>query len=72
MDAIATRIGDWYMPEGGPVASSVRVVLLDEKGLRLRRMHVSYSGEEFFMTTEAWGKSQWVPVPDGTQLAFLG
>lgn len=65
------RIGEWYMPEGGPVASSVRVVAVEEKGLRVRRVHVSYGGEEFFLTWEAWGQSKWRPVPEGTQLAFV-
>ena len=65
------RVGDWYMPDRGPVASSIRVVAVEERGLRVRRCHVSYGGEEFFLTWEAWGQSRWVLVPSGTQLAFL-
>ena len=65
------RIGDWYMPSRGPVSSSIRVVAVDERGLRLRRCHVSYNGEEFFLTWDAWRQSKWVLVPEGTQLAFV-
>ena len=65
------RVGEWYMPDGGPVASSVRVVTVEANGLRLRRCHVSYGGEEFFLTMEAWEQSRWRPVPEGTQLAFM-
>ena len=65
------RLGDWYMPQGGPVSSSIRVVKLEEKGLRARRCHLSCNGEEFFLAWEMWNKSKWVLVPEGTQLAFL-
>jgi hypothetical protein len=63
--------GMWLRPQGLPVSSSVRVIETKDEGVRVRRMHLSYNGEEFFLTWDALAGSKWEPVPSGAQLAFL-
>jgi len=65
------RLGDYLMPDGGPVSSAIRVITVNDQGYRFRRCHPSYNGEEFFMSKEALTRSHWVELPIGTQLLLF-
>lgn len=65
------RAGSYLMPNSGVVDSSIRVIEVNDKGLRFRRCHQYYNGEEFFLSNEVLVKSNWVAVPVGTQLVLF-
>jgi hypothetical protein len=65
------HIGSQLMPDGGPLNSSIKIISVNEQGFRFRRCHSYYNGEEFFLTRDALIKSQWILVPEGTQLLLF-
>jgi hypothetical protein len=65
------NIGSYLMPDGCSASSSIRVIEVQEQGFRFRRCHSYYNGEEFFLSREALGRSQWVLVPAGMQLMLF-
>ena len=71
MNAAVIVKGTVLMPERGNMGSAIQCLSADEKGFRFRRLHVSYGGEEFFLTPQALATSQWVECPMGSQLRFL-
>ncbi len=64
------KVGDWFMPDGGKISSSIRVVEVQPVGFKVKRVHLSYDGEEFFVATKMMTDSKWVQVPLGSQLSF--
>jgi len=65
-----TKIGNWYMPENGPIHSSIKVISSSEQGLKLKRMNLNHV-DEFFMNWKGWEDSLWVEVPSYSQLQFI-
>jgi len=65
------QIGTYLIPNTCPVSSAIKVIEVQDKGLRFRRCHSYYNGEEFFLTKSALVKSKWIVVPEGTQLVLL-
>jgi hypothetical protein len=68
------KISDCYMPPGGPVASGVKVVNLDDNYIYLRRLHICYADNperDYKLRWDAWNTSNWQPVPIGEQLRFI-
>lgn len=65
------RVGDYLMPSGGPVNSSIRVIEINERGFRFRRINLFHQGEEFFLSRDLLMRSNWTIVPVGTQLPLL-
>lgn len=63
--------GSVLIPDRGNTGSAIQCLSVDEKGFRFRRMHLSYGGEEFFLTRQALATSQWVECPIDSQLRFL-
>jgi len=63
--------GSYLMPTGGPVESAIRIIEVKEQGFRFRRCNSYYNGEEFFLSRDALIKSQWVIVPERTQLLLF-
>ena len=54
----------------GRMGSAIQCISVAEQGLRFRRMNVQYNREEFFLTAQALGNSQWEIAPQGCQLRF--
>ena len=69
------HVGAHLMPDGLPedvaVGSAIKLIEVQEKGFRFRRIHLYYNGEEFFLTKEALIKTQWIFVPIGMQLVLF-
>ena len=65
------QVGSYLMPNGGKAGSAIRLIEINDKGFRFRRCHSYYNGEEFFLNKETLIKSNWVLVPEGTQLELL-
>ena len=65
------QVGSYLMPNGGKACSAIRLIEINDKGFRFRRCHSYYNGEEFFLNQETLVKSNWVLVPEGTQLELL-
>jgi hypothetical protein len=65
------KVGDYFMPVDGPITSSVKLITIDEKGLRFKKIHHHNNGEEFFINKEAFEKSLWRPIAINTQLLLL-
>lgn len=42
------------------LASGIKVIEKQEKGVKVERIHPCYNGETFFLTFEALDKSNWV------------
>ena len=55
-----TQVGFIYIPEGGPKESGIEVIEINDKGVKVKRLHPYHNGEEFFLTWETFGKSKWV------------
>lgn len=64
------KVGDWFMPDEGKVSSSIRVIEVQVAGFKVKRVNLSYDGEEFFVASKMMTDSKWVPVPLGSQLSF--
>ena len=54
----------------GNVCAGIRVIQLGENGIKARRVHYSYHGEEFFLTHQALETSHWKLLEQG-QLPLL-
>lgn len=67
------NVGDILISNDGPIhtSSGVKVITTLENGVRLRRIHLSYNNEEFFLSFDALNNSHWIQVPDNTQLMFI-
>ena len=65
------RVGDYLMPDEGKVSSSIRIIEILPKGIKVKRVNLAYEGEEFFMAPKMLSESKWVTIPDNSQLAFL-
>ena len=65
------RVGSYLIPNGVSLESAIMVIEIKEQGFRFRRCHLSYNGEEFFLSRDALARYQWVIVPIGTQLLLF-
>lgn len=59
------------MPPYGPVASSVRIINIDDKNICLQRVHLNAEDKIFSLRLDQWYNSQWIQVPVNTQLSFI-
>ena len=67
----AIRINEILCPDEGSIFSSIKIVMLGEKGVKVKRVNQYYNGEEFFLAYEALEKSSWRAIPNNTQLPLL-
>ena len=65
------KVGQYLMPDGLNAASAIKLIEANEKGFKFRRCNSYYNGEEFFLNQDTLVKSNWVIVPEGTQLELL-
>jgi len=65
------KLGDYFMPVDGPITSSIRLITINEQGLRFKKIHYIRNGEEFFLTKDAFEKSLWRTIPVNTQLILF-
>jgi len=65
------KVGDWLMPEGVNIASSIRILEASQNGFKVKRVNLTYNGEEFFMGTKMLLESKWILIPNNCQLCFF-
>jgi hypothetical protein len=68
---VSLQVGNYLMPSGLTSASAIRILELNENGVRFRRCQAYYNAEEFFLTRTALATSNWIPVPINSQLPLL-
>jgi hypothetical protein len=67
--------GDFLVPEDdlGPnkIFTAIKILAVDDKGYKCKRINLMYNGEEFFMSKDAMNKTHWVAVENSVQLPLL-
>lgn len=69
------KVGDFLVPEdnlgSNKIFSALKIMSVDDKGYKCKRVNAIYNGEEFFMAKDMMNKTKWIAVENGVQLPLL-
>ena len=69
------KAGDYLVPDidfdTDKIFSAIRILSVDDKGYKCKRVHYTYNGEEFYMSKEMMSRTHWVLIKEGSQLPLL-
>ena len=67
------KVGDYLVPEDNEkcISSAIKIIGVDDKGYKCKRINFYYDGEEFFMAKDMMNRSKWITVKEGIQLSLL-